>query len=191
MTKYFNSLVLALMFSLSSASFLFAQDVTTLKVPTEVTIPHGTLVEVESPFTVSSGDVKEGEAISFTVVHPVKINGVTVIAAGARATALVTKAKRGASWGRAGQLVWVMQDVMAVDGSKVPLELRKSKRGISKGGTVATGIIVTSVLFWPAAPYWGFKRGEDAKIPAGSRLEVEVHGNTIIRLVVREGEQPA
>jgi hypothetical protein len=149
--------------------------------PVEIAIPDGTPLEVESTFTVSSAEVEEGSAVSFTVVHPVKVNGVTVISAGARATARVTKAKKGGSWGRAGQLAWMMQDVIAVDGSKVPLEFTKSTKGDSKGGTVATGIVVTGLLFWPAAPLWGFKKGKDAKVPAGRRFDVAVHGNTTVK----------
>jgi len=148
----------------------------------EITIPEGTPLEVESTFNVSSGEVEEGNAVSFTVVHPVKINGVTVIAAGARATARVTKAKKGGSWGRAGTLAWEMRDVVAVDDSKVPLEFAKRTKGDSKGGTVATAVIVTGVLFWPAAPFWGFKKGKDAKVPAGSRFEVAVHGKAVVRV---------
>ena len=130
----------------------------------EMTVPDGTPLEVESSFNVSSGEVQEGSAVSFTVVHPVKINGVTVIGAGARATARVTKAKKGGSWGRAGTLAWEMKDVIAVDGSKVPLEFAKRTKGDSKGGTVTTAVIVTGVLFWPAAPLWGFKKGKDAHV---------------------------
>lgn len=151
--------------------------------PVEITIPDGTSLEVESTFTVSSADVEEGSAVSFTVVHPVKVNGVTVIRAGARATARVTKAKKGGSWGRAGQLAWMMQDVVAVDGSRVPLEFTKSSKGDSKGGTVATGIVVTGLLFWPAAPLWGFKKGKDAKVPAGRRFDVAVHGNSTVKTI--------
>ena len=150
---------------------------------TPVTIPDGTPLEVEATYTVSSGEVEEGSAVSFTVVHPVIINGATVIARGARATARVTKAKKGGSWGRAGTLAWMMQDVIAVDSSKVPLEFTKSTRGDSKGGTVATGIIVTGVLFWPAAPFWGFKKGKDAKVPAGRRFDVMVHGNANVQVL--------
>jgi hypothetical protein len=65
----------------------------------QVTIPDGTALEVESTYTVSSGEVEEGSAVSFTVVHPVVIDGVTVVAKGTRATARVTKAKKGGSWG--------------------------------------------------------------------------------------------
>ena len=157
------------------------------EVPTQLvtlTIPDGTPLEIECTYTVSSGEVEEGSAVSFNVIHPVIIEGVTVIARGARATARVTKAKKGGSWGRAGQLAWTMQDVVAIDGSRVPLEFSKSTKGDSKGGTVATGVIVTGVLFWPAAPLWGFKKGKDAKVPAGQRFDVTVHGNTLVQVRV-------
>jgi hypothetical protein len=150
-------------------------------VHTPITITDGTPLEVEVTYTVSSAEVEEGSAVSFNVVHPVVINGATVIARGARATARVTKAKKGGSWGRAGTLAWTMQDVIAVDGTKVPLEFSKSTRGDSKGGTVTTAVIVTGVLFWPAAPFWGFKKGKDAKVPAGRRFDVSVHGNAIVQ----------
>ena len=75
-----------------------------------------------------------------------------------------------------------MKDVVAVDGSKIPLEFAKRTKGDSKGGTVATAVVVTGVLFWPAAPLWGFKKGKDAKVPAGSRFEVAVHGSVVVKV---------
>jgi hypothetical protein len=169
-------------------------DAAAVEIPTvltSITIPDGTPLEVEATHTVSSSEVEEGSAVSFTMVHPLVVNGVTVIARGARATARVTKAKKGGSWGRAGQLAWMMQDVMAVDGSKIPLEFSKSTKGDSKGGTVATGVIVTGLLFWPAAPFWGFKKGKDAKVPAGRRFDVTVHGNATVQAKVAVDQAPA
>src|SRR5258705_1297605 len=153
-----------------------------------ITIPDGTPLEVEVTYNVSSGEVEEGTAISFNVVQPVKINGNTVIARGARATARVTKAKKGGSWGRAGQLAWAMQDVVAVDGSRIPLQFAKSTKGDSKGGTVATAVVVTGILFWPAAPFWGFKKGKDAKVPAERRFDVMIHGDTAVSVRTNSSE---
>jgi hypothetical protein len=157
-------------------------------VVTAITIPDGSPLEVEATYTVSSADVEEGTPVSFTVVQPLKLNGVTVIARGARATARVTKAKKGGSWGRAGQLAWAMQDVVAVDGSSIPLQFAKSTKGDSKGGTVATAVVITGILFWPAAPFWGFKKGKDAKVPAGRRFDVMVHGNTVVSVRTNSSE---
>jgi len=158
---------------------------------TAITIPDGTPVELEMSYTVSSADVEEGTAISFNVVLPVKIGNNTVIARGARATARVTKAKKGGSWGRAGQLAWAMQDVAAIDGSRIALQFAKSTKGDSKGGTVATAVIVTGLIFWPAAPFWGFKKGKDAKIPAGKRFDVMVHGDTVVNVTANPSAEAA
>jgi len=147
----------------------------------DVTVLNGTPVEIEMAYTISSADLEEGNAVTFRVVHPIKVNGATVIERGAVATARVSKAKKGGSWGRAGQIAWAMQDVAAVDGSRIPLEFTKGTKGDSKGGTVTTGVIVTALLFWPAAPLWAFKHGKNAVVPAGKRFEVFVHGDTSLK----------
>ena len=84
-------------------------------------LPAGTLIEVEVAYTVNSLDVKPGERISFRVLVPIVIEGVTVIERDALVTARITQAKRGGHWGKAGRLVWTMEDVVAVDNSRVPL----------------------------------------------------------------------
>lgn len=144
-----------------------------------VKIPNGVAVEVEAPFTVISQHVKKGDAISFRVVNPVKVDGVVVITAGATATARVVKASRGGHFGRAGRLAWVMQDVVAVDGTRIPLQSSDRIVGDSKGAKVATQMIITAAalpLIAPVALLHGFKRGENAILPAGKRFEVLTQG---------------
>lgn len=140
----------------------------------KVQIPFGTVVEVEAAFTVSSQEVKAGDLISFRVVYPVMTNGETVIATGATATARVIKASRGGHFGRAGRLAWTMEYVMAVDGTKIPLQTPGRIVGDSKAAKVATQAILTGAVFWIVAPVgllYGFKRGENAILPAGKRYE--------------------
>ena len=84
-------------------------------------IPAGTAIEVEVAYTVNSLDVKPGEHISFRVLVPIVIDGVTVIEKDALVTARVIQSKRGGHWGKAGKLVWSMEDVVAADNSRVPL----------------------------------------------------------------------
>ena len=140
-----------------------------------VKIPNGVVIEVEAPFTVTSQQVKKGDAISFRVVNPVKVDGVVVIAAGATATARVVKASRGGHFGRAGRLAWVMEEVTAVDGTRIPLQSSGRIVGDSKGAKVATAMVITAAvmpLIAPVALLHGFKRGENAILPAGKRFEV-------------------
>src|SRR6185295_18752064 len=60
-----------------------------------VKIPNGLVIEVEAPFSVSSQEVRQGDAISFRVVNPVKVDGVVVIEPGSTATGRVVQASRG------------------------------------------------------------------------------------------------
>ena len=69
-----------------------------------VAVPVGTLVELETAYTINSQLVRAGDAVSFRVVNPVIVEGQVVIEKGSIATALVTKAERGGHWGRAGRI---------------------------------------------------------------------------------------
>jgi len=152
----------------------------------KVKIPSGLAVEVEAPFTVSSQEVKKGEAISFRVINPVKVDGVVVIEPGATATARVVQASRGGHFGRAGRLAWAMENVTAVDGTRIQLQAGGRIVGDSKSAKVITQTIAMGALLWVVAPvalFHGFKRGENAILPAGKRLEVLVQGEASVSAV--------
>jgi hypothetical protein len=151
--------------------------------PVRLKLPRGTPLDIEMAYTISSQEVRAGELISFRVVNPVLVDGVEVIAVGATATARVVKASRGGHWGRAGRIAWTMQDVTAVDGTRVPLAATGRIVGDSKGAKVATQMILTGALLpliAPVALLHGFKRGENALIPAGKRFEVSVSNDAAV-----------
>lgn len=151
-----------------------------------VQIPDGTLLEIEAPYTYSSMHFKPKDEISFRVVNPIKINGITVIEQGATATGRIEKSKRGGHFGKAGLLLWTMESVTAVDGTQIPLRTTSVRlRGDSKGAKVATQMIITGALLWPIAPVtllYGFKRGKDAFIPAGKRYEVFIDAQPVVKI---------
>jgi hypothetical protein len=149
----------------------------------KVKIPGGLSVEVEAPYTISSQDVRKGDAISFRVVNPVKVDGVLVIEPGATATGRVVLAERGGHFGRAGRLAWTMENVTAVDGTRIPLQAAGRIVGDSHAAKVITQTIAMGALLWVIAPvalFHGFKRGENAILPAGKRLEVLSQGETLV-----------
>lgn len=161
----------------------------------EVKLPAGTPVDIEAVYTVSSVDLRPGDLLSFRVLIPVTVDGFTVIERGSLVTARVAEAKRGGHWGRAGRLSWMMQDVVAVDLTRVSLQTQKSLpagrngvKGTSHGGEVATKTIVFGALLAPAFPIAplalmaGFKRGEDAILPAGKRFVVFVQTDTNLKI---------
>jgi hypothetical protein len=145
-----------------------------------VKIPGGLPIELEAPFSVSSQDVRKGDAISFRVVNPVKVDGVMVIEPGATATGRVVLAERGGHFGRAGRLAWTMENVTAVDGTRISLQAAGRIVGDSHATKVITQTVVMGAFLWIVAPLalmHGFKRGENAVLPAGKRLEVITQGN--------------
>lgn len=146
------------------------------------TLKDGTPIELELAYTVSSADLKEGDIVNFLVVQPVRVDGVKVIEKGAPAVARVVKAEGGKSWGRGGNLTWAIQHVTAIDGQRLPLHFTDASKGNGTHGATTTGIVVTSILFWPAAPLWGFKKGKPAVIPGGKRFEVYVHGDAAVNV---------
>jgi hypothetical protein len=148
-----------------------------------VKLPQGTPLDVEMAHTLNSQEVRAGELISFRVVNPVLVDGVVVIDVGATASARVVKASRGGHFGRAGRIAWTMQDVTAVDGTRIPLASAGRIVGDSKGAKVATQMILTGALLpliAPVALLHGFKRGENATIPAGKRFEVSVKSDATV-----------
>ena len=158
----------------------------------ELKIRAGTPLEIEAAYSVSSLDVRPNDLISFRVIVPIKIDGVTVVERYSLVSGRVAQAKRGGHWGKAGKLSWAMQDVVAVDLTRVPLqaqiegpEAKNGVKGTSHGGQVATEMIVFGSLLFVAAPLVllsGFRRGENAVLPEGKRFVVYVQSDTSVKV---------
>jgi hypothetical protein len=157
----------------------------------ELKIPAGTPLEIETAYNVDSQYVRPEDAISFRVLVPIKIDGITVIEKYSLVTGTIVQAKRGGHWGKAGKLSWFMRDVVAVDLTRVPVQgVRDTPKGTqrttgtSHGGQVAAQIAISAPLMLLAAPIAlmaGFKRGENAILPEGKRFTVYVSTNTTVR----------
>jgi len=175
--------------SQSSSSERSAEQISETR---EVKIPAGTPLEIEVAYTVNSLDVRPEDLISFRVIVPVKVDGLTVIEKSSLVTGRIIVAKRGGHWGKAGKLGWIMRDVVAVDLTRVPLQAgndpdaaQSRVTGTSHGGQVATQMVVMGALLGPFAPValmQGFKRGENAVLPEGKRFIVFVQTDTLVRV---------
>ena len=159
--------------------------------PRELKLPAGTPIDIEATYTVSSIDFRSGDYLSFRVLVPVMIDGITLIDRGSLVTGRVVEAKRGGHWGKAGRLSWTNQDVVATDGTRVPLQAQKDLptgrngiKGTSHGGQVATTTVLFGALLFPLSPLAlmsGFKRGENAVLPEGKRFIVYVQSETVVK----------
>ena len=163
--------------------------------PRELKLAAGTPIDIEAAYTVSSIDLKPGDLLTFRVLVSIVVDGAVAIDKGSLVTARVAEAKRAGHWGKAGRLNWTMQDVVAVDLTRVPLQAqndlpngRNGIKGTSHGGEVATKTIVLGALMAPVFPIAplalmsGFRRGEDAVLPAGKRFVVFVQKETILKM---------
>lgn len=143
-----------------------------------VKISSGTKIHLETAYPVSSAVVKEGSQITFLVVKPVLVDGVLAIAPGAVAKARVIEARKARSLGRAGALAWIMEYVVAVDGTRIPIQLLDRIKGGNRSGALAAGAALTSMLVFPytapVAGVWAFKKGEDAVLRGSRRFTAKV-----------------
>ena len=146
-----------------------------------VKIPAGTVIALEPAKAISSAKVQDGSRITFLVTRRVFVNSVLVIDRGAIATARVTKSKRAGSWGRAGALNFAMEDVVAVDGSRIPIQLSQRLKGNNHTTAVAAAAIVTGAIVFPytspAALIWALKKGDDAVLDQSTKLSATVKSN--------------
>ena len=146
----------------------------------ELKVLDGTEIEIALTNNVSGQEANVGDLVDFTVLRPVQLNGVTIFDKGASARARITTAKKSGRWGKAGKLEWAMQDIQAVDGSRVPARFTKRLVGDSSGGTVAVAAVATAVFLGPVALLWGLKKGKPALIPAGNRYTAFVQGDNAV-----------
>jgi hypothetical protein len=161
----------------------------------EIKIPAGTSIDIQAMDTVSSLDAKVGDLISFRVLVPVKVGDAIVIGTNALVTGRIAKSKRAGHWGKAGKLAWTMQDVVAVDLTRVSLTAnpdfpggQQGVTGQSHGAEVATktavmaALLAPTIVLGPLALMQGFKRGEQAVLPEGKRFVVFVQKEALIRI---------
>jgi hypothetical protein len=149
----------------------------------DIKLPAGTRVELEMAHTIDSMTTRTGDAVSLRVVNPVVIDGATLIAQGATATARVVKAERNGHFGRAGRIAWELKEVTAVDGSRVALDATGCAVGDSKGAKVAATMALA--VLSPVALVAGFKRGENAIVPEGKRFDAVTRAEAVVNAPAR------
>jgi|GEM_PF-393499 len=175
--------VLQVMMSVPNGPASSANTITqTPKQITKVNLPSGTIIEVEAAYTVSSAELEVGDRISFLVARPVMVDGSLAISRNALATGRVVEVKKAQNWGKGGMLAWEMEEVIGIDGTKVPINVSGSSKGQNRLPTIAAGAAVTAALVFPyttpVALIWAFKKGEDAKLYGSERFNAVVRTDT-------------
>src|SRR5690349_12863189 len=151
-----------------------------------VKLPSGSAVIVETLYPVSSADFKLNNTIAFSVARPVVIDDALIIPRGTIARAKVVRVKKAGSFGRGGALTFEMERIIAIDGTRIPVQLSAAAEGGNRTGMMAAGAAATTALIFPytapAAIVWGFKKGDDAVVRGSKQFaaviknEIEVVG---------------
>jgi hypothetical protein len=146
-----------------------------------VQIPAGTIISIEVPKAISSANVRKGSLITFLVSRRVTVDETLAIDRGAKVNGRIIKRKRPGLFGRGGSLEFALENVVAVDGTRVPIQLSKDVKGDNHTTAVAAGAIITGAIIFPyTAPVgliWGLKKGDEAVLEQGTRLAAVVRKN--------------
>jgi hypothetical protein len=127
--------------------------------------------------TVSSADAHVGDTVDFEVLEDTAINGTLVIAKGGLAFATVTDAQSKRRMARGGKLNINIDYVKLVSGEKAALRAIKDVKGGGHTGAMVGGIVATSIVFFPAAPFFLFMHGKDITIPKGTEITAYINGD--------------
>jgi hypothetical protein len=145
-----------------------ATMITSAVAPAISVVPDGTEVDLKLAETISSARAMVGQRIRFKVAKDVVINGYVVIPVGALAIGTITKADPKKWAGRSGKLEMSLQDVTAIDGTKIDLTGTHGGSGDSHVGRMVTGMVITSIFTLGGASLFLLMHGKDLVIPEGS-----------------------
>ncbi len=127
--------------------------------------------------TISSGDAHVGDTVDFEVLEDISVNGTLVIPKGGLAFATVTEAQAKRRMARGGKLDINIDYVKLISSEKAALRAVKDMKGGGHTGAMVGGMVATSLVFFPAAPFFLFMHGKDISIPKGTEVTAYVNGD--------------
>ena len=158
-----------------------------------VKLPRGAAVIVETLYPVSSADFKINNTIAFAVARPVIVDDALIIPRGTIARAKIVRVRKAGNFGRGGALTFQMEHIVAIDGTKSPVQLTADTEGGNRTGMLAVGAAATSALSFPytapAALVWGFKKGDDAVVRGSKQFAAVIKNETEIAGLVPEKDR--
>jgi hypothetical protein len=141
-------------------------------------LAEDTPVRIRLARTMSSRDARVDERVDFEVLEDIKVGNVVVVERGAMAIATVTEAHPKQRMGRAGKLHMNIDYVRLVSGEKVLLRAVKGGSGGNHIAVMTGAMVATSLVFFPAAPFFLFMHGNDITIPKGTEITAYVAADT-------------
>ena len=150
---------------------------------TDFTSKKGFVLEDETPIrlrlnrTISSADAHVGDTVDFETLDDITVNGTLVIPKGGLAFATVTEAQAKRRMARGGKLDINIDYVKLVSGDRAALRAVRDVKGGGHTGAMVGGMVATSLVFFPAAPFFLFMHGKDISIPKGTEVTAYINGD--------------
>ncbi len=164
-----------------SSSSLTPSNSTSETVAPQIELPIGTKVRLELAMPLNSKTAQQGDEVVYFVSEDVVSKyGEIFIQRGARATGEVTKVRRSKTLGRKGMLEFSVDEVEAVDGTKVPLRSTVNRDGKSRGGTIT----LLSVFATPAWPFFLLIKGKNIYLGQGTPIRAYTDRDTSIEVAL-------
>jgi LssY C-terminus len=147
-------------------------------IPDTLRIPDGTPVKLRLAESVSSAHARVGDPLDFVVVRDVSVGGFTVIPAGTMARGSITGVKGRRFLGLGGQVSLKLDSVDLVNGDRVGLSASKKIKGGSRTKLMVGAMILTGLVFLPAAPIFLLTRGHDSTVVKSTEVTAQINGAT-------------
>src|ERR1039457_6532144 len=145
--------------------------------PPQAVLPEGHEVAVRMNRTVSSADAHVGDNVDFETLDDVNLGDLVVIPHGSTAMATVTEAVPKRRMARGGRLAMNIDYVRLPSGGRLALRGVQGGKGGGHTGAMTGAIVATSIVFFPAAPFFLFMHGKDITIPQGTEVMAFVEGD--------------
>src|ERR1700722_10365385 len=169
--------------SQNSSTSTAQQPVPEQSTQTSFTSQKGFVLEDQTPVrlrlnrTISSADAHVGDTVDFETLDDITVNGTLVIPKGGLAFATVTEAQAKRRMARGGKLDINIDYVKLVSGDRATLRAVRDAKGGGHTGAMVGGMVATSLVFFPAAPFFLFMHGKDTSIPKGTEITAYVNGD--------------
>lgn len=123
---------------------------------------------------IDSARIKAGELINYRVEESIKVDNILVIPAGTTGQIVISKVKQAGRFGRDGQVTFALSELIAIDGSLVPVKLiNNDDDSYSQEIAIGLSVLGTVIVSHPVGLLAGLLyNGQEAVIPANSSFRL-------------------
>ncbi len=144
---------------------------------TAFALADGAVVKLKLLRELNSARIKDEEAVEFEVIEDVKVDGVVVIARGAKAEGTIIEAQAARRMGRTGRVGVRLDYVFLANGKRAKLRAISARSDGSQGARVAENTMIAAQLFFPVAPFFLLQKGKEVTIPKETLATAFIDGD--------------